>query len=146
MAMDPVARRFFDSLVVLGRLLGPFPFDERLERPGLTGSIDFELTGGATWHCRIDDRGMLFRRGGSGAPRATLVMTTETFAALLRGAQSFAVAQMTGRVRLRGEGHASFILGALVTQFHKVGDEAGLRGLLGRGWKRLVLGWPRRGS
>ncbi|HZO16016.1 MAG TPA: SCP2 sterol-binding domain-containing protein [Polyangiaceae bacterium] len=142
MAIHPVARRFFDTLVLVGKLRGPFPFDERLERPGLQGEVNFELTGdnGWTWHCRLDSEGMIFRRGGGFEPVATISMAPETFAALMRGEQSFATAQMTGRVRVRGDGHATFILGAMVTQFRRASEQSGWRGKLARGWQLFVLG------
>lgn len=141
MPIHPVARRFFDTFVLLGRLRGPFKFDERLDRPGFTGEINFELTGdsGWTWHCRIDPEGVLFQRGGGMAPVATLSMSAETFESLLRGTLSFVTGQMTGRVRVRGDGHATFILGAIVTQFRRSGEQPGWQGRLARGWQRFVL-------
>src|SRR5262245_47865932 len=109
MAIHPVVRNFFGTLVLIGRVRGPFRFDDRLERPGFDGEINFDFTGerGSAYRCRFDEQGMLFRSGEASSPIATISLSAETFASLLKGEVSFATAQMTGRVRVRGDGHAS---------------------------------------
>ena len=105
-------RRFFDSLVLLGRLTdGRVSREDAAEMRGFTGAVNFEFTGddGAVWHCVLDGESVVFGRGGDFDPRATISLSPETFFELMRGEASFAIAQMTGRVRVRGDGHAGML-------------------------------------
>jgi len=136
-------RRFFDSLVLLGRLTdGRVSREDAAEMRGFTGAVNFEFTGddGAVWHCVLDGESVVFGRGGDFDPRATISLSPETFFELMRGEASFAIAQMTGRVRVRGDGHAGMLLGVLIAQFRRT-EKAGndLKGRLAYGWRRFVL-------
>jgi putative sterol carrier protein len=140
MAVHPGLRLFFDPLVRLSRVAGPLKPVEGVDSTGFNGVVDYELTGagGATWHCNIRDAGITFGRGATKEPRATVSMSVETFFKLLRGELSYTVAQMTGRVRVRGDGHAAIVFGAVITQFREP-VRRDLQGLLRGAWKWGVL-------
>jgi putative sterol carrier protein len=141
-ATHPTLRRFFDPLVAISRLRGRIPYDEHIDGSGFEGVIAYEFTGdqGGSWHCVLERHGIRFERGPATSPRATLVMTPATFADLLAGRAAYSTAMMTGRVRIRGDGHAGMLLGALVTRFRAMSDQPGWRGRLARLHRRFVLG------
>jgi SCP-2 sterol transfer family protein len=136
-------RRFFDPLVVMSRARGELPFeDDGIDGAGFEGTVDFEFTGdgGGCWHYSMTKTGLCFARGRSASPRATLVMSPQTFVDLLAGKAAYSTALMTGRVRIRGDGHAGMILGAMVTRFRALGEMRGWRGRAGRLYRRFVIG------
>ena len=72
---------------------------------GLDAVLQFEITGegGGKWNVAIKDGACQVREGTHDAPTVTLVMGTETWAAMvskeLNGIQAF----MSGKLKLRGD-------------------------------------------
>ena len=134
-------KRFFDPLVRMSKLAGPQQPNERIDSTGFYGDVNYEFTGdeGWTWYVTISPAGVSFHRGGSYEPRATISMAPDTFFKMLRGDTSPTVAQMTGRVRIRGDGYAGLMIGAVVKQFRTPPKQPGLQGWLTKLWRKRVL-------
>jgi len=58
---------------------------------------------------------------------------------MLSGRLASSTAQMTGRVRLSGDGEMVFLLGVLVAQFQRARGAPGVRGWPARRFARYVL-------
>jgi hypothetical protein len=58
---------------------------------------------------------------------------------MLSGRLAASTAQMTGRVRLSGDGEMLFLLSVLVAQFQRARGAPGLRGWPARRYARYVL-------
>ncbi len=132
-------RRFFDGLVLFTRLSGGRTFG-RVDSGGFAGAVNFELTGpgGGSWHALLGPDSVRFFRGAHAAPRSTVTIPAAAFADLLAGRSSWMTAQMTGKVRVKGDGHAGLLFGAIVEQFRARAEEPGWKGALARLWRRAV--------
>jgi putative sterol carrier protein len=133
------ARAFFRPMVRLTRLLGALP--ARREARGMQGSLNLVLAGErpSQWHFVLRDGRLGVHEGRAADARATLSLSDRTFTELLAGRLEPSTAQMTGRIRLRGDGEFGFLIGGLVEQFKRMRQAPGLRGWPGRRFARYVL-------
>ena len=133
----------FDGFVLFTRLTEGRTLEERSEADtrGFEGAVLYEITGdgGGHWHCVIGAGTVHFHRGVHPAPRATVLLSVDDFFRMLSGDLSFMVAQMTGRLRIQGDGHASILVGALFTQIRQARAQSGAVGRVARLWSRLAL-------
>ena len=74
-------------------------------------------------------------RISQGAPRpadATVTLRADALLDLLAGKLDFAGAQLEGRVRLDGQGHAGLLLGGVIEGFRAAVKQGGVRGASAR--------------
>jgi putative sterol carrier protein len=147
-APNPAATRalraFFAWPVRVTRLFGSLPpmsEHERAEARGMTGSVnlDFRDGGGAAYHVELLGDRAAVREGLRDDARTTISVRAGDFVDMLAGRLDPSTAQMTGKVRLRGDGEFVFALGVLVTQFRRARVAKGLRGWPARRYTRYVL-------
>ena len=131
-----------DGLVLMTRLAGGKQ-DGRTEAEmrGITGAINYTFTGegGASWHLHLKEGRGFFFRGAHGSPIATVSMSVDEFFRLLTGQSSFMVAQMAGRVHVKGDGHAALLLGALIGSLRQGRRHHDRRGRFTRRWTDLAV-------
>jgi hypothetical protein len=142
---DPAARSvraLFRWPVRLSRWLGslPPPRERRgAEGPGLAGRVNLCVAGAGDWHFELRGERVAVREGVAPDARATIRLAAGDFVAMLAGRLAASTAQMTGKVRLSGDGEMLFLLGVLVTQFQRARSAPGLRGWPARRFTRYVL-------
>jgi putative sterol carrier protein len=73
-------------------------------------------------------------------PTAVVTMKAQLFLDLLAGRSDVSTAQLTGRIRVEGEGHAFLIVSGLISQFRAAAVAPGLRGHAGRLAQRFIAG------
>lgn len=130
------AKAYLGPLRRLTRLFGGLPArrEMRAEARGMQGSINLVLTGErpSRWHFTLRDGRLGVHEGQADDARATITLRDQTFRDLLSGRLAPSTAMMTGRVRVRGDGEMSFLIGGLVGGFKNLREA--------RGWR----GWPAR--
>ncbi len=140
---NPGLKTFFGTLVFLTRLSGGKirGGGEKVDLTGFTGSINLEFTGdgGSTWHCVVAKNYARFFPGANANARATVTVSVDDFFKMLSGKSSPYTAGLTGRVRVKGEGHAGMMMGGIVTQVDTMRKSKGLPGVLARWWTDRVL-------
>jgi hypothetical protein len=135
-------RALFRWPVRLTRWLGslPPPSERRgLEGPGLEGSVNLCVAGAGDWHFVLRGERVGVREGLAPDARATIRLAAGDFVAMLAGRLAASTAQMTGKVRLSGDGEMLFLLGVLVSQFQRARTAPGARGWPARRFARYVL-------
>lgn len=107
---------------------------------GARGVINFVFTGkgGGEWHLRVRPGVFTFHRGRADDATEVVTMSVDDFFRLLTGKISFMVAQMTGRLRIEGSGHAGIMLGVLTRQFQDSRHQSGAAGLVARLFTQLA--------
>lgn len=107
---------------------------ERAETSGFTGTFNLSFTGegGGSWHCLLQDDSLQFMKGAHPTPRGTVSLSVQDFFRMLSGELSYVTAEMTGRIKISGEGHTSMLLGAIITQLHAMEKRNDLRGKITR--------------
>lgn len=142
-ASSRATRLLFGSAVATTRLLGKIPVSarERAELRGIRGVLNVALTGDhpSEWRVILDDGDVRFASGLDPAAHGTVTLKESTLYDMLSGKVPFMRAQMTGRVRYRGDGNLVIILGAIVEQFRQARRAKGLAGIGHRNFTRFVL-------
>ena len=114
-----------------------------LDIGGWVGCGNIEITGPGGAVCHVEIRPGIVRIGFGAREDAdgTIILNVRTFFELLSGEGSFAGAMMTGKMRIQGEGHLSFLIGTLASQFQAAasGKYPGILATLGPWWAKLVL-------
>lgn len=107
---------------------------DRAETSGFTGTFNLVFTGegGGSWHCLLKDDSLQFMKGAHENPRGTVSVSVQDFFRMLSGELSYVTAEMTGRIKITGEGHTSMLLGAIITQLHAMEKRKDLRGKITR--------------
>lgn len=133
--------RLFVRLISLGSRLQP----PQLELKGFRSRIQLALTGrrGGDISITAADQRLRFATGAPSAPTAVVTLPAELFLELLAGRADFATAQLTGRIRVEGEGHAMLLVGGLVTQVRSMAQSSGARGRFGKLIQRIASAAPR---
>jgi nucleoside-diphosphate-sugar epimerase len=142
-------RILLGTLAGITRLRGSLPANQRQrqELRAFRGSVDLLLGGEqpSEWHIRFSDGRIGVYRGVDPSSRASAAMKEQTFFDMLSGDLSYARANMTGKVRHRGEGNMTMIVGAIVGGFRQAIGREGPAGAPLRAWGRWVLrNGPRR--
>ena len=107
----------------------------------MQGCTDLVFTGAhpSRWHFSMRDGRLGVHEGSADESRATITMRDATFGDMLAGRVLTSTAQMTGKIRLRGDGEMAFLVGGLVGQFQSMREARGLRGWPARRFARRVL-------
>lgn len=107
---------------------------DRAETSGFTGAFNLVFTGegGGSWHCLLKDDSLQFMKGAHPTPRGAVSVSVQDFFKMLSGELSYVTAEMTGRIKISGEGHTSMLLGAIITQLHAMEKRSDMRGRITR--------------
>lgn len=136
-------RLLFGSMVAITRLRGGLPVDERAraELRAFAGSVNLILTGDrpSEWHVRVRDGVVGVHPGIDPDARSSTLMDETVLFELLAGRLSFARANLTGRIRHRGEGNSSMLIGGVVAGFRAATSASGRAGWPYRAFGRLVM-------
>ena len=105
------------------------------------GNIEVTGAGGSTFHMEFEPGIVRVGFGSKSDAVGTVSISLKTLFQLLSGRGSFASAMMTGQMRIKGDGHLSFLMGALASQFQAAatGKYPGVLAVLGPLWAKLVL-------
>ncbi|HEY5676447.1 MAG TPA: NAD-dependent epimerase/dehydratase family protein, partial [Myxococcales bacterium] len=102
--------------------------------------IHLDLTGrsGGDVTVRVEDGRVRLSLGAPRPAQAAVAMKASTFLDLLSGRTDVASAQLTGRMRVDGQGHASLVVGGLVGGFRTAGKVPGFRGVPARALAKWI--------
>jgi UDP-glucose 4-epimerase len=112
----------------------------RLELKGYDATVHLDLTGpdGGDLTLRVADGRIRLRRGLPRPANAVVSMKARTLLDLLAGRGDVAAAQLTGKIRIDGQGHAALVIGGLVAGFRAAGRRPGWRGFTARKLARWI--------
>jgi putative sterol carrier protein len=101
---------------------------------GFDSRIHLKLDGkrGGDFTITVKDRRIKVAWGAPRPPTATIALETGTLFDLLAGRIDPASAQLTGKVRVQGEGHAGLVFGGMIAGFRAASRAKGTRGRAGR--------------
>jgi hypothetical protein len=142
MSVNPGVKLYFDRLVWYTRFLGSRALSGRdVDQRGFRGAVNlvFGPEPEAAWHCVHSDSGFRFHQGRSVSALGSVAQEADTFLRLLAGLTSYTTCQMTGKVRIEGDGHCAFILSSMIMQTHARARRKGLLGWLTRLFVRRAL-------
>lgn len=113
---------------------------ERIELKGYDATVHLDLTGpsGGDLTLRVADGRVRLRRGAPRPANAVVSMKAATLLDLLAGRGDIAAAQLTGRIRIDGQGHAGLVVGGLVAGFRDAARQSGWRGFTARRLARWI--------
>ena len=112
----------------------------RVELKGYDATVHLDLTGpeGGDYTLRVADGRIRLRRGAPRPANAIVSMKARTLLDLLAGRGDLAAAQLTGKIRVEGQGHAALVIGGLVAGFRAAGRQPGWRGFTARKLARWI--------
>ena len=112
----------------------------RVELKGYDATVHLDLTGpgGGDFTLRVADGRIRLRRGVPRPANAVVSMKARTLLDLLAGRGDVAAAQLTGKIRIDGQGHAALVIGGLVAGFRSAGRRPGWRGFTARKLARWI--------
>jgi hypothetical protein len=116
----------------------------QVELKGFRSRVHLALTGpgGGDISITIQDQRLRARAGAPEQPTAVVTLPAALFLDLVAGRADYGTAQLTGRVRCEGEGHAALLIGGIVTQLHSLAQAPGARGRVGKLIQRIIGGGP----
>ncbi len=102
--------------------------------------IHLDLTGraGGDVTLRLADGRLRLSLGAPRPAQAAVTMKARTLLDLLSGRTDVASAQLTGKMRVDGQGHASLVVGGLVGGFRSAGKLPGFRGVSARALAKWI--------
>jgi UDP-glucose 4-epimerase len=112
----------------------------RVELKGYDATVHLDLTGpdGGDYTLRVGDGRVRLRPGVPRPANAVVSMKARTLLELLAGRGDIAGAQLTGKIRVDGQGHAALVIGGLVAGFRDAGRRPGWRGFTARKLARWI--------
>ena len=113
---------------------------QRPELKGYDATVHLDLTGpgGGDFTLRVAEGRVRLRPGAPRPANAAVTMKATTLLDLLAGRSDLAAAQLTGRVRVEGQGHAALVIGGLVGAFRSAVRLPGWRGWSARRLARWI--------
>ncbi len=142
MSVNPGLRFYLNRLVWITRILGSRAVGDRdVDRRGFCGAVNLEFgpAPDAAWHCLLSDGGIRFGQRRHPSPIGSVSLDADTFLRMLAGHTSYSTCQMTGKVRVEGDGHCAFVVSSLIMQSLARARRRGLRGWLTRWMLRRTL-------
>lgn len=142
MDVNPGLERFFNDLVWYTRLLGSrLLVGKQVDQRGMRGAVNlvFGPTDRHVWHCLFGDGGFRFQRGRHPQPIGTVTVDQDIVLKMLAGLTSYYTAELTGKIRVEGEGQSAWVLSSTVMQALNNARGAGLRGWISRRHLRSIL-------
>lgn len=140
--MDRGVKLFFDRLVWFTRIAGSRRLTGKdIDQRGFHGAVNIVLTPdpAAAWHYLFSDSGFRLHRGRHPQPIGTVTLDEDLFLKLLAGLTSYYTAEMTGKIRVEGDGHSAWILSSTILQAHTQARRNGFFGWFTRWHLRRVL-------
>jgi len=130
---------FLKLIDAAGRFMPP-----QIELQGFRSRIHLALGGpdGGDASLAVEGGRIRARLGAPEAPTAIITLKASLLLDLLGGRADLSTSQLTGRIRVEGEGHAYLVFGGLVTQFKSAREAPGARGHVGRLLQRFIAGPP----
>lgn len=112
----------------------------RAELKGYDATVHLDLTGpgGGDFTLRVAEGRVRLRPGLPRPANAAVCMKASTLLDLLAGRGDVATAQLTGKIRIDGQGHALLVVGGLLAGFREAGRLPGWRGLMARRIQRWI--------
>jgi nucleoside-diphosphate-sugar epimerase/putative sterol carrier protein len=136
---ETVPRKLDRRLALWARLVDRASRGEppRPELAGYEAVVHLDLTGPGGGDFALEAHGgkVRLKRGAPRSANAAVTLKASLFLELLAGKTDFAGAQLSGRVRVDGQGLAGLLIGGLVAGFHAAGRGGGVRGISARGLK-----------
>lgn len=142
MSVNPGLKKFFDNLVWVTRVLGSRRLvGKQVDQRGMRGAVNlvFGPTDAHVWNCVFGDNGFRFYSGRHPQPVGTVTVDQDVVLKMLAGLTSYYTAEMTGKVRVEGEGQSAWVLSSTVMQSLGNARGGGIRGWLSRWHLRSVL-------
>ncbi len=140
--VNPGLRMFFNRMVLMTRLgLYKRLVGRYVDQRGFRGAVNlrFGETDSAVWHCLFTDTGFRFCKGPHAQPLGTVQLSQDLFLQLLAGRTSYYTAEMTGRIRVEGDGHSAWVVSTIVTQCHAQARQKGFIGWVARWFLMATL-------
>jgi UDP-glucose 4-epimerase len=142
-------KRFFGTLANVSRVAGGIPLDARqkAEVRMQSGSVNFVFTGDhpSEWHLSFRGEKLAFGSGLDSNAKSTVTMEDRVFHEMLSGKLRYTTAAITGKVRIRGDGNLTLLLGVLIQEFRNAATARGVKGLPKRAFAEAVLRATQRG-
>ncbi|HTO97598.1 MAG TPA: SCP2 sterol-binding domain-containing protein, partial [Myxococcales bacterium] len=112
----------------------------RAELKGYDATVHLDLTGpgGGDFTLRVAEGRVRLRPGLPRPANAAVCMKASTLLDLLAGRGDVVTAQLTGKIRIDGQGHALLVVGGLLAGFREAGRLPGWRGLMARRIQRWI--------
>lgn len=142
MSVNPGVKLFFDRLVWYTRIAGSKRLSgEHMDQRGFRGAVNlvFGPAEDAAWHCLFADNGFRFHKGRHAGPIGSVTLEDDLFLRLLSGQTSYYTAEMTGKIRVEGDGHSAWILSSTILQAHAQARRKGIIGWITRWHLRRVF-------
>jgi hypothetical protein len=142
MDVNPGLKRFFNDLVWYTRFMGSRRLvGMQVDQRGMRGAVNlvFGPTEAHVWHCQFGEQGFRFHRGRHPSPLGTVTLDQDVFLKMLAGLTSYYTAEMTGKVRVEGEGQSAWVISSTVMQALNAARGGGLRGWFSRWHLRSIL-------
>jgi hypothetical protein len=142
MHVNPGIKRFFNDLVWYTRLMGSRRLvGKQVDQRGMRGAVNlvFGPTEHHVWHCLFGEKGFRFHRGRHVQPLGTVTVDQDIVLKMLAGLTSYYTAEMTGKVRVEGEGQSAWVISSTVMQALSAARGGGLRGWFSRWHLRSIL-------
>jgi putative sterol carrier protein len=107
---------------------------------GFDSRVHLKVDGprGGDWTIRVEDRKLRVAWGAPRPPTATITLDARFLLDLLAGRADPASAQLTGKLRVQGEGHAALLVGGMISAFRASAQAPGRRGQASRALNRLM--------
>jgi UDP-glucose 4-epimerase len=107
---------------------------QREDLKGMQQTLHLELWGpnGGDLTLRVEDGRLRVSQGIPRPPDATASLRAGTLLDLLAGRVDYAGAQLSGKVRIDGQGHAAMLLGGVIEGFRAAGKQSGVKGASAR--------------
>lgn len=142
MEVNPGLKRFFDDLVWFTRILGSRRLvGKQVDQRGMRGAVNlvFGPTEQHVWHCDFGDNGFRFKRGRHSSPVGTVTVDQDVVLRMLAGITSYYTAELTGKIRVEGQGQSAWVLSSTIIQSRSNASGGGLKGWISRRHLRSVL-------
>jgi hypothetical protein len=142
MSVNPGLQRFFNDLVWFTRILGSRRLaGKQVDYRGMRGAVNlvFGPTDAHVWNCVFGEHGFRFYAGRHADPIGTVTVDQDVVLKMLAGLTSYYTAEMTGKVRVEGEGQSAWVLSSTIMQSLANARSGGLRGWISRWHLRSVL-------
>ena len=142
MSVNPGVTRFFNRLVWLSRLTGGrLSSGDAVDRSGFNGAVNlvFAPSADGTWHCLLSENRFRFAKGRHENAIGTVTLESDTFLRMLAGLTTYSTAEMTGKIRVEGEGHSTFVVSSIILQTRTQARETGPMGWIARSLIKSTL-------